>query len=187
MKTIQNTKKVLTGSIFTFFLALSVIIISCSKPENGTNGIDGTNGATGATGTSGTNGNANVKQFTFGTRTFNSLIDYEVSSVTQAELDNSVILCYYKMGNFWYSAPGIGISGNFQVRTFFDISTNNLRCSNQLFTLSGSFYSTAVTWANFRVIIIPVSSNVNLARSSSNLDFTKMSYSEVCKYLKIAE
>lgn len=184
MNTIQNTKTILTGSIFTFFLALSVIIISCGKPENGTNGTDGINGAIG---TSGTNGNANVKQFTFGTRTFNSLIDYEVSSVTQAELDNSVILCYYKMGNIWYSAPGIGIGGNFQVRTFFDISTNNLRCSNQLFTLSGSFYSTAVTWANFRVIIIPVSSNVNLARSNSNLDFTKMSYSEVCKYLKIAE
>lgn len=178
LKTQKKTLTMLSKKIKELFVFALILTFCCCSND----------GPAGAAGTNGTNGNANVKQFTFGTRTFTTNIIYTVPNITQSELDNSVILCYSRTGNgTWYSVPGTGEFASYIARNFYYINSSNLLIEVKLLNANGTNYTTSVIFDKFRVIIIPVSTNVTLARSASKPDFTKMSYSEVCKYLKIAE
>ena len=168
--------------LFLIIGTLLLLSTSCSKPENGKDGINGTNG---------TNGNANVQQYSFGSRTVaaNYFASYIVPNFTQQQLDTSVIICFYEASinpNVWYAVPGIGYQSQYITRSIFSISGTDLKCNVELRSFSGAYYPNSETLNRFRIIIVPSSSNVVLARERSHPDYNKMSYEEACKYFKIS-
>ncbi len=96
-------------------LSLFIILASCAGDgdpgpvgEDGTNGIDG---ADGADGTNGTDGNANVQTFLFTEPEWDTNeMALNIPAITEGVLNNSVILGYAKIGN-WYSTDGYYSSG----------------------------------------------------------------------------
>ena len=187
LKTQKKTLTMLSKKIKELFV-FALILTFCCCSNDGPAGAAGKAGLNGTAGANGSNGNANVKQFTFGPRTFTTNIIYTVPNITQSALDNSVILCYARNGiGTWYSIPGTSQLASFTARNFYYINSSNLLIDVRLLNANGTNYTSTVIFENFRVIIIPGSTNVTLARSASKPDFTKMSYSKVCKYLKIAE
>ena len=200
MKTIENEqlKSKFNFANFTIktFLVLAALAIfaSCSKEGPvglaGTTGAAGINGINGTNGTNGTNGNANVQQYTFGTRTIIDEISFTIPNFTQAQLDNSVVLFYHKdsvCGDYWYSSPGFGCSSSYITRLYTRTAIGNLFVNVVLLLPNGMNNNISRTFTASRVIIIPTTSNTPLARNSSITDYSKMSYSEVCKILNIKE
>ena len=182
MKTL-NFKNNFTILHFAFktlaIIAFIAIFSSCSK-----------DGPAGAAGNDGQDGNANVQQYTFGSRTFSNTNDYEIPNLTQTQLDNSVILCYYQDAgnpNYTYPCPGIGSANLYLTRNYFEIFGTGVTCTVSLRTLVGDFYNTNVTFSKFRIIVIPSSSNIPLARASSKNDYSKMTYHEVCQQFNLKE
>lgn len=159
----------------------------------GPQGPSGTPGPTGPTGPQGPTGNANVQQYTFGSRTFSSsssVVAYTVPNITQAQLDASTVLVYHELSinpNTWWPTPGINDNGNYVTAAAFYISGTSLKIGTSIYNVNGSFYvygSSTFVWSRLRVIIIPASSNVTLAKASGlNLN----DYNAVRKFYNLPE
>lgn len=100
-------------------LALFSILVSCKKAEKGEMGPAGANGTNGI---NGINGNANVKMYYYGKdsiqSTHKSFYMYLTMypEITTNLLDSSAVLVYHQVGGNWYSSPGLGYAGDYQVR-----------------------------------------------------------------------
>ena len=84
--------------LMTAMVAASLLFTACGGTP-GPTGATGPIGVTGPAGPSGPTGNANVQQYTFGSRTFSSsniFAFYTVSTFTQAQLDASTILAFHE-------------------------------------------------------------------------------------------
>ena len=162
---------------------------------NGTPGATGPAGPSGPQGPSGTNGNANVQQYTFGSR-FSTLLDpyviYGGIPLTQAQLNSSTILLFHENAtqiNVWYATPGKGIAGVYDTVNSLVVSTSGDNAGNlfirvDLRTPAGQPYTSGTTFSRFRVIIIPASSNVTLAKAGGlNLN----DYNAVRKFYNLPE
>jgi Collagen triple helix repeat (20 copies) len=153
----------------------------------GPQGPSGTPGATGPTGPTGPTGNANVQQYTFGSRTFTTTTDYVVPGITQAQLDASTIVLFHEnsgLTNSWYATPGFGKDASYITRANYYIFGSGLTVQVNLLTPAGANNSTSTTFSRLRVIIIPASSNVNLAKTGGlNLN----DYQSVRKFYNLPE
>ena len=152
------------------------ILFSCSKPENGKDGAPGKEG------------NANVTQYNFESKTFTSNTIYSIPNFTQEKFDNSVILCYYLSDNsIWYPVPGIGQDAFFITRSYFILDlTNKLNINVRLTKGDLTLYNTAVTFAKFKVMIIPSSMAIS-AKSATRTNLENMSYKEACNHFNVSE
>lgn len=207
----KNFSKVMLIAIT--ILSMS-IVSSCSKDgENGINGTDGTNGingavgATGATGTSGsngtngtngTNGNANVIASVWfpanwGYQNLSSTkgMLIHVPEVSQTVLkNNSNVMVYAKQfgTSSVFPLPGAGRWAN--VVTYNYEFGNNAPYDGIIITLTsndGSALSDLtydpIRGNAFRYIIIPTGSG----RGVTPIDYTNMSYHEICTKFNIPE
>lgn len=167
-------------------LAAGALLFTACGGTSGPTGATGATGATGPSGTNGTDGNANVKQYTFGTRTTSTgFILYSISPFTQAELDSSTIVMFHESVNVsqWVATPGYGL-GSYSTRASFLILSGGLGITVALIAPAGTTYTTSTTFTRFRVIVIPASSNVNLAKAGGlNLN----DYNAVRKYYNLPE
>ena len=154
----------------------------------GATGPQGPIGVTGPAGPTGPTGNANVRQFTFGQRTVGggSAATYSMP-LTQADLDSSTIVLFHEISSlpdYWYPTPGFGNSAIYITRAQYYISGANLTVQINLLTPAGAAYPTSLSFTRFRVIIIPASSNVTLAKTGGlNLN----DYNAVRKHFNLPE
>ncbi len=112
--------------IFIAVFALFASLVSCKKAEKGDMGPAGANG------TNGTNGNANVKMYYYGKDSIevaNPTIGISLAmypEITTNLLDSSAVLVYHQVLGNWYSSPGLGYAGTYQVRIFTYNPSKNL-------------------------------------------------------------
>lgn len=163
MKTLQFISSTLTSLSLVFLLA------ACPGPQ-------GEPGPAGTNGTNGRDGNANVIQFTFGSRVFNPLtnneVAYTLTGITADIIGKSALLLYLQNGSgYWYPIPGV-FDGSYEYRTIIRPSANSVvavrRTDNT--TISQTFNAT-------RIIIIQASDIRNGRKA--NIDYS--SYEEVKK------
>lgn len=184
----------------TFFLrvalctSLLISLASCSPEDgtNGTNGTDGTNGTNGSQGPIGQTGTANViySDWTLGTATTPMGIDgtsglsflLPAPKLTQVILDKGTVLVYAKFVNTVLTLPYTSTAGgNLNTITFFP-ELGGIRIFR--FNHSGVGTSSLSSTLNYRYILIPGGIS-NIGKSKQGTDFKKMTYEEVCAYLKI--
>ncbi len=160
-------------------LAIGILLTGCQTAP----GPAGATGLPGATGPQGPTGNANVQQYIFGSRTVTTQTAYTVPGITQTQLDSSIVLAYHQSANgYWFAVPGPS-GGSYDTKMFMEIS-QGLRSEITLFSYTTGSYNTPTTWAAFRVIIIPSSSNVTLLKTGGlNLN----DYNAVRKYYNLPE
>lgn len=190
------------------------LLISCSKPDDGTDGIDGvngtngTNGVDGATGPAGPTGSANVIYSDWKTsphQVRDTTIDgscvrvrhLNVPELTSDALKNSVLLTYFRIGSLGpYGLPYISDAGG---------ATNQINCIyslNKIFVYRHTFKTCRFTSAvapefagqpvminlpqsvEYRYVIVP---GVIKSAKKTAPDYSKMPYQEVCKLLNIKE
>ena len=155
----------------------------------GPQGPTGPIGATGPTGPQGPTGNANVQQYTFGQRSIGggSTATYSGIPLTQAQLDSSTIVLFHENSGFvnaWYPTPGFGFNAAYITRAQYYIVGADLTVIVSLLTPAGASFPTTIDFSRFRVIIIPSSNNVNLAKAGGlNLN----DYNAVRKHLNLPE
>jgi hypothetical protein len=156
----------------------------------GPQGPNGSPGATGPQGPQGPIGNANVQQYTFGSRTIaaGSFAIYTNMPLTQAQLDGSTVLVYHENSNnlnVWYPSPGPGYANGYNVRVITFISGANLQVNLEPSKLDGTALVTSATFSRARIIIIPASNNVNLASAGKRPDYND--YESVRKFYNLPE
>lgn len=163
MKTsIFKTNTILFATIF--LVITSLFTISCTKPENGKDGVAGTTGT------------ANVFYSNWAPIAFTGVPlsgSIIAPKITQDVLDRGAVMVYYKDGS------GIAV--------FVPISFNSGYAIYTL-TLGNIFIQTnygSLSNAGWRYIIIPGGVSVNGRMMQTN--YSKMSYSEVCRSLNIPE
>ena len=162
---------------------LALTIASCTGPA-------GPIGTTGPAGPAGPIGNANVQQYTFGSRTIaaGGFASYTDMALTQTQLDNSTVLVYHARPsepNNWYSTPGFGSDATYTVRAVLLSFLGNLQVNLVPRTADGSAaLASSITFSRVRVIIIPNSSNVNLAATSG---INLKDYNAVLKYFNLPQ
>lgn len=163
-------------------LALTMMTLSCSKPENGTNGVDGkngTNGTNGAVGQTGTTGSANVINIGWTTINLNTVGNIKIGQITDlnisADIINSgTILVYFKSGGAIIPLPYINLSVTPGAYFRYYLETTKLNFESNL----------SQTSYEVRYVIIPS----NAARSANlQPNYKTMTYSQVCKSLNISE
>ena len=172
------------------FLLAFAGLISC-EPESGSIGLDGATGPAGpegpagsagpagiagpagATGPQGVMGNANVVLYTYGTVTFTQSTSFTLTDISQAKMDSCFVLAYFNPSStFWYPVPGIGPDNHYQVSSYirkWGIGHYNMPV--RLFTLSGTVYSTQVTWSKFKIYIVSPSV-IGGAKGNSSIDLS---------------
>ena len=159
---------------------------------NGTPGATGPIGVTGPvgpTGPQGPTGNANVQQYTFGSRTISvgNFASYTNMPLTQAQLNNSTVLVFHENSenlNVWYPSPGLGNFNDYTTRVALTSSGPDLAVIVRVFKPDGAAVATSITFSRARVIIIPNSGNVTLAKTSGlNLN----DYNAVRKFYNLSE
>ena len=155
---------------------------------SGPQGPSGAPGATGPAGPTGPTGNANVRQYTFGQRSIGggSIATYSSMPLTQAELDSSTIAMFHENGGtaIWFPTPGLGLNSTYVTRATLSISGGNLLIFVNVLTPAGGAVASTLDFSRFRVIIIPASSNVTLAKAGGlNLN----DYNAVRKFYNLPE
>ncbi|WP_041257853.1 collagen-like protein [Fibrella aestuarina] len=142
-------------------LALVSLFIACSKGTEGPAGPVGPAGPTGpagpagpqgAAGPAGPTGNANVMQFSFGSRTHTgSEQTYTLTGITADMITKSAIFVYVSNTNpWWYPLPGI-FNGTNEYRTNIRPSANSVVAIVRV----GTGSTTSDTFVNTRIVIIP--------------------------------
>jgi hypothetical protein len=137
--------------------ALFATLVSCKKAEKGEIGPSGANGS------NGTNGNANVKVYYFGkdsiepTHTLFSINLTAYPEITSNLLDSSAVLVYHQVwGNNWYSSPGLGSGGVYQVRIHLNNSFKFIRFDTS--NPDGTAYTgSKYIITKIKVVVIPSS------------------------------
>ena len=169
----------------TKILMIAVIAIMASCTKEGPQGPAGTNGATGPAGPIGPEGpigNANVMYsdwFDAGAWTTSTTgsekfyFDRPEAKITQAILDNGVVLAYTKLisdGSNIRALPA-----NTATSTFWNyiLTVGNIRFTTNL-------ASTPRPTNKFRYVIIPSTTHLRVAKP-----LTQMSYDEVCELYNI--
>ena len=186
--------------LMTAMAAASLLFTACGGTPgptgpNGTTGATGPAGptgpigVTGPTGPTGPTGNANVQQYTFGLRriTAGSFASYSNMPLTQTQLDNTTVVVFHEHTdnrNTWYPSPGAGYLNGYVTLMVLSITGSNLLVDVQPKNPDGTLYASTLTFSRVRVIIIPASSNVTLAKASGlNLN----DYNAVRKYYNLPE
>lgn len=191
----KNKQSKLTTNIFTqmsikwsslFLLAVITTFSSCSKEEGptGKDGVAGTNGADGnanviysdwasvpaatATTIDGTNGNTS---------------SISAPNLTQEILDKGTVLVYVKFGSTIIQLPYTSNAGGVTNTLLFYLELNNIKLFR--FKHDGTGGVNIPTGLQFRYILIP--GGVSVLTQKTQLNLKNMPYSEVCKYLNIAE
>lgn len=162
-----------TFKSLAILVTLTIIVFtSCKKAEPGKPGEKGEKGEKGDI------GNANVQLFEFGSKTFTSTLDLDLS-VSRQTVDNSMILVYYnpapEAATAWFQAPGLGSSGNYQVRYFIYQLTSSpsvYRLGIRTLRADGTAsYNTPLTFQKIKVIFAEASS-VLTAQARGQLDLS---------------
>ena len=186
-------------------MLLCFAMIACTG-EDGKDGKDGEDGAQGPKGEQGDRGpqgipgESGVMMYTYGSKTstlggvpitgYWNRLQY-VLPITNEEVSNSLIYGYYTLGTsgFWYSVDGTGGSGNdYDLSISLSPAGSDGLSTNYTFYLwsigvSEVRYPTAVTWAAFRAIVVPIPEG-NI-KPQSAVDFSN--YSAVAAYYGLPE
>lgn len=183
MKTLHSLSSALISASLLF---LSIACTPTSgevgpKGDKGDPGAQGVAGPAGPQGPAGQNGNANVIQFSFGSRVYNpvnSEITYTLQGVTADMIGKSVLLLYLQnTSGYWYPIPGI-FDGIYEYRTIIRPSANSTvavrRTDNT--TVTQTFSAT-------RIIIIPASDLRNGRKAA--VDYSN--YEEVKKHYNLPD
>jgi len=201
-------KKIIQFS--TMALICAAILFSCSKPEDGKDGAQGPAGPAGPAGTNGTNGatgpagpagpvgpvgpigeagNAGVIMYTYGSRTFDRSTTYSSIPLTREEAGKSLFYAYYTTSptaGYWFTVPSINNASGYQIVSAFTLDDDdNWMCEITLYNFpAGGLYTPDVTWAAFRVIVVPIP-DANIFAKSAAPDYSN--YAEVAKYYGLPE
>jgi hypothetical protein len=137
------------------FFTATTLLSGCAK--DGDTGPAGATGAAGTNGTNGTNGNANVQLFMFPAHTFTSAATTHTvnlpSPVTANMIDSSLILVYHERNGNWYQSPGLGYSGQYDLRSYII----GLNVAFQMYNPDGTAYSGLdQNFTQIKVIVVPV-------------------------------
>ena len=167
--------------IFMMAVSLAVFSVSCTG-DDGAEGPAGPAGATGPQGVQGVPGNNDAKMYTYGSKTFTSAAGYVIPNITPTQVQNSFIYAFYSNnGISWFPAPGIGDGASFEVRTYLSPGTEDCSFMVGLYTFSGGSYANQVTWAGFRIIVMPIPSG-NITALSREQPVNPDNYDEVMEY-----
>lgn len=177
-------KKLRFLSLALISASMVFLLTACpgSQGEPGPAGPQGPKGDTGAQGPVGQNGNANVIQFTYGSRVFNPVanieVTYTLTGITADMIGKSVLLLYLQNAlGYWYPIPGV-FDGSYEYRTIIRPSANSVvairRTDNT--TVSQTFNAT-------RIIIIPASDLRNGRKAA--IDYSN--YEEVKAYYNLPD
>jgi hypothetical protein len=182
-------------ALFLFILPLVALLsfVSCTgdKGAPGDPGEQGIQGIQGIQGVPGDPGTANVIYSNWATLPGSwrdSLLngsDLKVkhtndAHITQAIIDQGLVLCYFKWANNVYQMPYTGIS--LGVNYTMTHTLNVGRVIWALFTHDNSAATTFNSSVPFRYIIIPGG-----VPTKSTLDYSKLSYEDLCYELGIPE
>ncbi|WP_052483532.1 hypothetical protein [Flavobacterium sp. MEB061] len=176
-------------TIFTLLL-LALFTISCSSDDgtDGINGVDGQPGATGATGTANVIYSAwltaptAVAETVDGTSGMSTTLN--VPQLTDDILSKGTVLVYVSFGSGTFSLPYTSTAGGF-VNTITAVSTlKKIKLFRFRHDQGGTVnIPTSLTW---RYILIP--GGVAAATSKmAKVDYSKMSYEEVCAHFNIQQ
>ena len=146
---------------------------------------DGEDGVQGAPGAQGIPGNAEVKMYTYGSKTSiydrpNNTLTYAIP-LTAAALEKSHVYAYYKMvdSNDWFPVVSNAI---FNLLTH--ISGTNYIVS--FYNADGGALPDPVTFSAFKIIVVPIpDENITEVKSAVSIDFGN--YSEVAAYYGLSE
>ncbi|SHF94315.1 hypothetical protein [Flavobacterium defluvii] len=177
-------------TFFSIFL-LAIFTISCSS-DDGKDGIDGVDGAPGATGPAGATGTANVIYSAWMTAPAATAETIDGTSglsttINAPELSADIVakgtvLVYMSFGSGVYTLPYTSTAGG-SVNTITAITSVQ---KIKLFRFKHAADGTTVnlpTSLNWRYILIP--GGVQATAKAAKLDYSKMSYEEVCARLNI--
>lgn len=177
-------------TIFTIFL-LAIFTISCSS-DDGTDGVDGTNGVDGAPGAPGAAGTANVIYSAWltapaaaaetidGTSGLSTSIN--APELTSDIVSKGTVLVYMSFGGGVYTLPYTSTAGGY-VNTITAITSVQ---KIKLFRFKHVGDGTTVglpTSLSWRYVLIP--GGVSATAKAAKLDYSKMSYEEVCARFNI--
>lgn len=121
-----------------------------------------------------------VTQLSFGSKTIppNEQIGLILTGFNKAKIDNSMVLSYGELSGPWYQIPGWTSNAGTELRTYITPSD-----PSSVFWIRMISGSSAVTFDNIRVIIIPADM-LNTGRTSS-LPFDSSNYESVRKYFNL--
>lgn len=125
-------------------------------------GPAGPAGATGPAGPAGAPAASEFRSFAFDERTFTSNLNLTID-VERSFVDRAALLVQYSPATeaetSWYSAPGIGSGGIYQVRTYITqtrTDPSQYLVGIRLMRADGSgVYTTPVTWRKTRILLLP--------------------------------
>ncbi|BDU24461.1 hypothetical protein [Flavobacterium sp. GSB-24] len=170
-------------TIFTIFL-LAISTISCSG-DDGTDGVNGADGAPGAAGTANViysawlTAPAAAAETIDGTSGMSTTIN--APELSADILSKGTILVYVSFGSGTYTVPYTSTAGGF-VNTITAIS-NLQKIKLFRFRHDGGGTVNLPTTLNWRYILIP--GGVATTAKTAKLDYSKMSYEEVCAHFNI--
>jgi hypothetical protein len=177
-------------TIFTILL-VAISTISCSS-DDGTDGINGVDGQPGATGATGATGTANVIYSAWitaptaaaetidGTSGMSTTIN--APQLSEDILAKGTILVYMSYGTGTFTLPYTSLAGG-TANTITAISTAK-KIKLFRFTHSGAGTVGLPTTLSWRYILIPGGVAAATAKTA-NVDYSKMSYEEVCAHFNI--
>jgi len=170
-------------TIFTIFL-LAISTISCSG-DDGTDGVNGADGAPGAAGTANViysawlTAPAAAAETIDGTSGMSTTIN--APELSADILSKGTILVYVSFGSGTYTVPYTSTAGGF-VNTITAIS-NLQKIKLFRFRHDGGGTVNLPTTLSWRYILIP--GGVAATAKTAKLDYSKMSYEEVCAHFNI--
>jgi hypothetical protein len=182
----------ISKTIFTLFL-IAISTISCSS-DDGTDGINGTNGVDGQAGPAGAAGTANVIYSAWITAPASVAETIDGSSgmstsiaapqLSEDILAKGTILVYMSFGAGTFTLPYTSNAGG-STNTITAIATAK-KIKLFRFTHSGVGTVNIPTSLSWRYILIPGGAAAATAKNAK-LDYSKMSYEEVCAYFNIQQ
>ena len=193
--------------IATTILLSAALMCACSKPNDGKDGAKGETGAAGAKGDKGDQGiqgeqgipgpqgiegiagNAGVMMYTFPSRTITGgRTEYSIPLGSAVTL-NSLIYTYFYSGGSWYSAPGLGDGAPpaYQVKVWYEYMSSTTRVNVDLYTLSGTLYTTSKTFNSFKVIVVPIPEGNRTQLASTGGSSSKGAGLDYSNYKEVAE
>ena len=100
--------------------------------------------------------NEGVTMYAYGSKTFASRTKYEIP-ISYADAQNSLIYAYFKPlgASSWYFIPG-KYDNQYEVSSLIYQSGASTYMHIILKTSLDANYSTPVTWAEFKIIIVPI-------------------------------
>lgn len=175
------------------------------KGDTGEQGVPGTPGAPGTPGEQGETGTANViysewiapagdwrDSSFYGNAKVNHI---NVSQITSAVINDGIVLCYYKSVSTIIlpgaptnvmALPLTGVTGSTSFTLDFWLKTGKITFRAFTHDNSGSYVPEGLFfYPLFRYVIIP--GGVQATAKKAALDFTKLSYEEVCELFDIPE